>query len=448
MLASGLGMGPETPPADSGATRPASMPGAPEPYPEGGATLLAAGLGTVPAEAPSPAGSVPLPPSAEPFASSSFSDASATLLASGFGVSKASHTEPFAEDSPAPAPPPSPGESGQSSGPGATMFASAFGLGDEHEPTPSHTPAPSASSEAGSYPPGEATMLARSLMGEPERPPKSAFQTSSESSFESAPESGPAPTAAPIFSSPDTGLPAGDATRLASGGAPPWESAPPPVAPGEAPYAPPAPSHSWTGGSYAGPPASGAEVESPPVPVDPAPAAAPRKANWVVWAAVPVVAIVLGVGAWYFLGHTGGAQVSSPPATPSPAPETTAPTASPAAGAGSGPQSPAQQAPGAATPATGVPAEGAATGAAAKPEESKPTETKAEETKPAEKKPVDMRAVQALKTEGDLDYDKGLYDDAIRAYRKGLALDPGNKMLIQQINRARKAKQTEEKLLH
>jgi len=444
MLASGWGATERE--ARESAVPLAPMPRAPESYPEGEATMLAAALGGGAPSASSREPVQPLPPSsAAEFGagpSESYSDAGATMLASGFGVGEPSRDAP-----PAHTPVPTEGVSEGFPGGGATMFASQFDTAGQRELTPSYPSPGSGSDAADSYPPGEATMLAQSLMGDPAAPPHRTpargFEAVPPGSFESPPSAEPASPAPSGFGS-EGGLPGGEATRLGSGGALPWESAAPP----EPSYAPPA-----TGPGWAEPPSRSSIPESA---VQAAPsieptAPAPRKAGWAVWAAVPVVAIALTAGAWYLLIRPGGSQTGAPSTAPSPAPETT--TATPA-GQGATQQPAGQPAPGSATPASGTgaptagaPTESPATGAGSATPESKPGEAKADETK-SEKKPVDMRAVQALKAEGDLDYDKGQYDDAIRAYRKGLALDPANRVLQQQINRARKAKQTEEKLLH
>lgn len=434
MLASGLGAVEREAPPRENAVPLAPMPSAPESYPEGEATMLAAALG---GSAPAGSSREPVQPFApQPAAEfggppESYSEGGATMLASGLGAD-----EPSREAPPSHAPVPTEGVSEGFSGGGATMFASQFDTGGQREPTPLY-PSPSSGSDAAdSYPPGEATMLAQSLMGEPAAPthrtPARGFEAVPPGSFESPPAAEPAAPAGSGLGSE------GDATRLASGGALPWESAASP----EPSYAPLASGPGWTE------PPSPSSIPEPAVQAAPSiepTAPAPRKAGWAVWAVVPVVALALGAGAWYFLSHAGGSPSGTPPATQPASPDSTSP---PAAQSGAGAQQPsAQPAAGAAAPSGAAPAESPATPNGTAAQESKPAETKAEETKP-EKKPVDVRAVQALRAEGDLDYDKGQYDDAIRAYRKGLALDPANRVLLQQINRARKAKQTEENLLH
>jgi len=54
-----------------------------------------------------------------------------------------------------------------------------------------------------------------------------------------------------------------------------------------------------------------------------------------------------------------------------------------------------------------------------------------------------QRQVKASTTEGDVDYDDGLYDEAVKAYQTGLKADPENTQLKARIKRALKAKETE-----
>lgn len=71
-------------------------------------------------------------------------------------------------------------------------------------------------------------------------------------------------------------------------------------------------------------------------------------------------------------------------------------------------------------------------------------------SKPVEKPaapPVDMRAVKAALAMGDLYYQRGDYDNAIREYQRGLTAAPGNSTLTNKIAAARKAKAAEERLL-
>ena len=49
---------------------------------------------------------------------------------------------------------------------------------------------------------------------------------------------------------------------------------------------------------------------------------------------------------------------------------------------------------------------------------------------------------------GDYYYNEGKYDDAIRAYKEGLKLDPNNAELRSGIGKAMQGKATEERVLH
>ncbi len=157
-----------------------------------------------------------------------------------------------------------------------------------------------------------------------------------------------------------------------------------------------------------------------------------------VWATI--IVIVVGVGGWYvvsrFRNQTGVApkttsgegSVSAPANRPANRPE----VKEPAPAAASAPQE-------ASRPSSESPQEspGEVTGA----------DTSARAAK-------EQRAAAARRREqisgavrqGDLYYQGGDYDNAIRAYERGLNLDPSSALLGQRIDRARKAKATEESL--
>jgi cytochrome c-type biogenesis protein CcmH/NrfG len=61
---------------------------------------------------------------------------------------------------------------------------------------------------------------------------------------------------------------------------------------------------------------------------------------------------------------------------------------------------------------------------------------------------VDPKKVKAAITLGDSYLKDGKYDDAIKAYQDGLKLDPSNPDLLDRMERAKKAKAVEEKILH
>jgi serine/threonine protein kinase len=61
---------------------------------------------------------------------------------------------------------------------------------------------------------------------------------------------------------------------------------------------------------------------------------------------------------------------------------------------------------------------------------------------------VDPKKIEAAITLGDSYFKDGKYDDAIKAYQEGLNLDPSNPDLLDRMERAKKAKAVEEKILH
>jgi hypothetical protein len=66
-------------------------------------------------------------------------------------------------------------------------------------------------------------------------------------------------------------------------------------------------------------------------------------------------------------------------------------------------------------------------------------------------KPPEMdhrQAVESAKTQGDIFYANGEYDNAINAYQEGLKLDPTNPQLLQALQSAQTAKAAEEKMNH
>jgi hypothetical protein len=60
---------------------------------------------------------------------------------------------------------------------------------------------------------------------------------------------------------------------------------------------------------------------------------------------------------------------------------------------------------------------------------------------------VDAKRIKGAITEGDFWFNRFQYDDAIKAYQIGLNLDPSNPDLRSKMERAKKAKATEERVL-
>jgi cytochrome c-type biogenesis protein CcmH/NrfG len=61
---------------------------------------------------------------------------------------------------------------------------------------------------------------------------------------------------------------------------------------------------------------------------------------------------------------------------------------------------------------------------------------------------VDPKKIRAAITLGDFYLKDGNYADAIKAYQEGLNLDPSNPDLLDRMERAKKAKAVEERILH
>jgi len=483
-FAPGLGQGP------SSEAPPASAPWSSEAYPGDEATMLASGFGAgsgrESAWEPAPGGSNDYPgsdlPSAALLGTTPKHEPPLSRPPLGTGTDayersailheEASAPEDFGLSSKDEPQPLSPFGAGADAYPReeATMLASGFGMRPENEPSP----APPSGSGAGAYQHDEATMLASGL---------GSTQGSYEPLAQAAPESHlPHPEASSAGLSPDVsalGMARFGETHEAPPPAPSWEAAPqtppsvssweaapqtPPSAPSwEAPPQMPPPSPAWDASPQAPPPAA------PAVPVQ---ETQPRKSsNWMIWAAVPIVAAGLTLGAWFFLTRTtsgpqpeGGGPSSVPATAPSSGPASTpagsqpvssspanSPSSTPASSPPAGTAAPAQepggqsatQTPsGAGAPAAGAAAAGQSSGQPVTDQTKAPSDTKAEAPKEA-----DVKAAWALKGEGDADFDKGDYDGAINAYRKALKLDPKSRILNQQIARAKKAQETEKSLL-
>jgi len=60
---------------------------------------------------------------------------------------------------------------------------------------------------------------------------------------------------------------------------------------------------------------------------------------------------------------------------------------------------------------------------------------------------VDPKKIRGAITMGDFDRNQGRYDEAIKDYSEGLKLDPKNPDLLRGIEKARKAKEAEDKVL-
>ena len=156
--------------------------------------------------------------------------------------------------------------------------------------------------------------------------------------------------------------------------------------------------------------------------------------------AIIVAVIVIAIGAWY-----GASRLGVQSDTPSKNPPTPAPASAPA--------KQIQNAPEVSKPSPATPS--------APEETSQPSSESAQEapreatsTRASARASEAQRAAAAQRSkllnaalqQGDIYYENGQYDNAIREYEKGLKLDPSNALLRQRIRRARTAKATEESL--
>src|SRR5207248_11611161 len=62
------------------------------------------------------------------------------------------------------------------------------------------------------------------------------------------------------------------------------------------------------------------------------------------------------------------------------------------------------------------------------------------EVKPAAQPAVDAKVIRQAILMGDMYLNRGMYDDAINEYQRGLNADPGNRVLQKKIERARTGK--------
>ena len=156
---------------------------------------------------------------------------------------------------------------------------------------------------------------------------------------------------------------------------------------------------------------------------------AAKSSGGMIWIAL-VALVVLGLGVWYVLRSRNSGDVTpAPTATQQTAPAPKAqpvsepkaePAAAPAASQEASQQSnePAKQSAASSSPSAGD----------------------------AQRSANRREQVAASVRQGDFYYQNGQYDNAIREYEKGLSADPTSAVLRQKIDRAKRAKATEEAL--
>ncbi len=235
-----------------------------------------------------------------------------------------------------------------------------------------------------------------------------------------------------------------------------------------------------------------------PIAVRPAPAPVPRPApverpapapgraetsRWAVWAAVAILVVGIGGGVWYFTSRGPTSVPEAPSTTPARPPSADTFPAEGATPSDMGPsdssavpaETPQQKSP-TSSPTTGAEAARAAGGRkiaqpARRPVENaqgRPTSRPLRPTKPVEqpslpaaqrvtppprperaplKPPVNAARVSEALTMGNFYLERGEYDHAIAEYQRGLQLDPTNQQLLEQLQRARRAKTAEQRIL-
>jgi serine/threonine-protein kinase len=204
-----------------------------------------------------------------------------------------------------------------------------------------------------------------------------------------------------------------------------------------------------------------------PAPSEKPAIAPPAKASrWGLWAAIGILAMVVGGGGWY-LTTRRTAPVSPTPAsvTPGPSqpqkavetqnPSQTQPPAPSSPVAGQTPVSAKPEAPSASL--SSQPSAAGSTTASpqvsptVKRSEPEPQNKGAKVTQPgktaAAPSAETQRRIKAALTLGNVYFGDGKYDDAIRAYEDGLSLDRSNPELRDRLERAKKAKAAEQRVL-
>ncbi len=182
----------------------------------------------------------------------------------------------------------------------------------------------------------------------------------------------------------------------------------------------------------------------PPVPLAAKPPEPSRAGLWIV---VTCLAVVLGVGGWYFLGrHRPPGEGTSGGSGVTPSSEQTDTTRGgtssrePASSSGSSSQQPQGAS---SEPVTTPGAAGTAPGRA----EGSRTRTPQRVVQEPPKQVVDPKKIKGHITLGNYYMEQGEYDKAIGEFQAGLGLDPGNSELRNLITKAQRAKEAEQRYL-
>jgi serine/threonine-protein kinase len=187
-----------------------------------------------------------------------------------------------------------------------------------------------------------------------------------------------------------------------------------------------------------------------------------KRSRWGIWVGIAVLLVGLGGGGAYIISqHPSQSDKIPASATPrqgagasqqtpgQPGSSAQTPAATGSTNSGSSPQlrtAPATSAP--ESPRRMAPAhQGIQRAPARTASQNPPGAANVAPTVPAAST-VDAKKIRAAITLGDSCFKDGKYDDAIKAYQEGLNLDPSNSDLLDRMDRAKKAKAVEEKILH
>jgi serine/threonine-protein kinase len=187
-----------------------------------------------------------------------------------------------------------------------------------------------------------------------------------------------------------------------------------------------------------------------------------RESRWGIWVGVAILLVGLGGGGVYIISrHSSPSHKIPASATPGPGggPSQETPgqpgshAQSPAGTGSSNPGSSSQlrtAPPSSASESpqrTAAASQGIQRGPAHRASQNPPSAANVAPTGPAAST-VDLKKIKAAITLGDFYLKDGNYADAIKAYQEGLNLDPSNPELLDRMERAKKAKAAEERILH
>jgi serine/threonine-protein kinase len=186
----------------------------------------------------------------------------------------------------------------------------------------------------------------------------------------------------------------------------------------------------------------------PPAPPHPVVRPKPSESRWGMWSALVVLIVGLGGGGIYIATRPSATTQhvnQAPVELPQKPPETTTPASQPTTPA----EQPATQ-PTTVTPAVTQHTEAPpVTPVHTPPRANTRKPVRVEEVTPPKpvQPPVDAARVRSQITQGEFFLKRGEYDNAINAFQEGLNLDPSNQELREKLDKAKKAREVERKIL-